>query len=128
MSERILEIETGTQEHIKVICNDQPGPGGGCHKYVVVEADQKEAGDDYFTGVFATVYFQNGPVKENGVNGCHNEDLLAIVIDRLQHFQVGDYACQENAVALSYLIDALAALRTRTDQRKERGVEGTSGK
>ena len=49
----------------------------------------------------ATVLFQDGPVAEVGVNGCHNEDLIAIVIDRLQHFQRGDFACRENALALT---------------------------
>ena len=34
----------------------------------------------------ASICFQNGPIKENGVNGCQNEDLIAVVIDRLQQF------------------------------------------
>lgn len=74
---------------------------------------------------FATVYFQRGPVKENGVNGIHNEDLIVIVIERLRAFQAGPYACRENAIALTKLEESLMWLRSRTLERESRGVEGT---
>ncbi|RPH88532.1 MAG: hypothetical protein EHM32_01115 [Spirochaetales bacterium] len=74
---------------------------------------------------FVTADFQNGPLKESGVNGCHNEDLIAIVIDRLNGFQSGDYNCRENALALTKLEEALHWLNHRTAARQVRGVEGT---
>lgn len=116
-------VEIGTQEHTKVVCLDEPSHGGACHKYQVVPAPKSTE-----IAVFATVSFQEGPVVEHGVNGCHNEDLIAIVIDRMQHFQKGDYACRENAIALTRLEEALMWLRKRTDERERRGVEGTSQK
>ena len=36
-------------------------------------------------GRFAEINFQNGPIQESDANGCHQEYLIAIVIDRLQH-------------------------------------------
>ncbi len=71
--------------------------------------------------------FQNGPVKEdgNGVNGITHEVLLAVLIDRIRGFQSGPWKCPENALALSYLEGALAALNARTKVREARGVEGT---
>ena len=72
--------------------------------------------------------FQNGPIKEAGVNGVMNEDLIAIVIDRMQGFQNGDFKCRENALALTKLEEALMWLRKRTQDREDRGVEGTSQK
>jgi len=111
---RVLGI--GTQKYTKVVCNDEPGAGGACHEYEVV-ADDK---------VVASVSFQNGPIKESGVNGCHQEDLLAIVIDRLQGFQSGEFACRENALALTKCEEALMWLRKRTNDRIARGVEGTN--
>ena len=72
------------------------------------------------------VLFQNGPVKEAGINGCHQEDLLAIVIDRLKCFQGGDFACEENEQALNYIRGAMRVLNERTKARQERGVEGTN--
>lgn len=72
------------------------------------------------------VKFQNGPIKECGVNGVANEDLLNMVLCRLQHFQESPYACYENQKAAECIMDALSWLRMRTEQRAERGVEGTS--
>lgn len=73
------------------------------------------------------IAFQNGPVKENGegVNGVTHEALLAVLIDRLEGFQAGPYACPENARAILLLQDAMATLHTRTMKREARGVEGT---
>ena len=117
-------LNIGSQNHTKVICMDEPGAGGACHQYAVFDAD------DTTTQVcpMANVNFQNGPIKEYGVNGCHNEDLIAIVIDRLQHFQRGDYSCRENALALTKLEEAMHWLNHRTAERQSRGVEGTSEK
>ena len=94
-------VEIGSSNFTSVICNDEPGAGGACHKYQV-QPNLPLNGVDDFTP-FVKVSFQDGPVKESGINGCHQEDLIAIVIDRLQHFQKGDYACRENALALTKL-------------------------
>lgn len=75
-----------------------------------------------------TVQFQHGPIKEVGVNGLTNEALLAIVIDRMEGFQSGKYACRENALALTKLHEARMWLFERTRERLSRGVEGTHQK
>ena len=127
------ELDIGTKVYTKVVCLDEPGQGGACHEYVVVAAGAGDALEVSATGVanaktLARVSFQNGPVKEFGVNGCHNEDLIAIVIDRLEHFQKGDFNCHENALALMKLEEALYWLKYRTQVRIARGVEGTNTK
>ena len=71
------------------------------------------------------IHFQEGPIKECGVNGVCNEDLLNIVIDRLEHFQDSEFKCRENAMAITKLEEALLWLRKRTMSREQRGVEGT---
>lgn len=68
---------------------------------------------------------QEGPIKECGVNGCCNEDLLNIVKTRLEGFQNSEFACRENAEALTKLEEALLWLHHRTNKRVARGVEGT---
>ena len=78
--------------------------------------------------VVCKVDFQEGPIKENGVNGAANEDLINMVICRLEHFQKSEYKCRENAIAISKLEEALLWLRKRTIGRENRGVEGTSAK
>lgn len=72
--------------------------------------------------------FQHGPIKEAGVNGITNEALLAVLIDRMQGFQSGPYACRENALALTKLEEAKHWLLARTKERVARGVEGTHAK
>lgn len=57
-------------------------------------------------------------------NGLTNEILLAIVIDRLEGFQSGPCACEENSSALSNIRSALAALQVRTQRRLHQGIEG----
>ena len=72
------------------------------------------------------VPFQNGAIKENGVNGVMNEDLIHMVICRLEHFQGSPFACRENQLAITKLEEALLWLRKRTIGRENRGVEGTT--
>ncbi len=114
------ELNIGTKRHTKVIVLDDPGPGNANHIYEISFANQ----DCCLTA--CRIWFQKGPVKEYGVNGVHNEDLIAIVIDRLRGFESGDYACSENATALKSLENALFELNHRTKQREARGVEGTN--
>lgn len=72
--------------------------------------------------------FQNGPIKETGVNGITHETLLTILIDRLKSFQSGPFACEENNQSLLALENALFFLKERTKKRIQRGVEGTHNK
>jgi hypothetical protein len=76
--------------------------------------------------LLANIHFQDGPVKEKGINGVANEDLIVMVMHRLSQFQNSDYACAENQKAYEHLEAALKSLRKRTDKRIDRGVEGTS--
>ena len=120
---RVLEI--GTKKYTEVRVLDEKGQGNANHHYSIgpiVPAQDNEV------SWCLPIKFQNGPIKEAGVNGVMNEDLLAILIDRMRGFQSGDYACDANKHALYYLENALTALRERTDEREARGVEGTHEK
>lgn len=92
------------------------------HRFIVSKA---EAEDGKPPEPLAEIHFQEGPIKECGVNGVNNEDLIAMVITRLEHFQNSDYRCRENALAITKLEEALLWLRKRTMDREVRGVEGT---
>ena len=111
---------------LKIEVVDQPGQGNACHEYRVCIDETKyrpEAG-----WVAQNISFQNGPIQEAGVNGVSNEALLAIVEDRLLGFQSGQFACRENAVALTKIQEAMMWLQKRTLDRVRRGVEGTNQK
>jgi len=71
------------------------------------------------------IHFQEGAVKETGVNGIFMEDIISICINRLENFQNSDFRCRENAVAITKLEETLMWLRKRTLNRQKRGVQGT---
>ena len=107
-------------ELTEVVCLDEPGAGGMCHNYVVREKNETELAGQTMAGI----HFQKGPVKENGVNGCQNEDLILVVLDRLRSAQSGDFSCRENALAITKLEEGLLWLNYRTNERVFRDVEG----
>ena len=100
---------------------DDPGQGNMCHEYLVRAAEKSSM-------ALGKISFQKGPIKENGINGITNEALLLIVRDRLQGAQKGSFACRENALALTKIEEALFWLNHRTNDRRQRQVEGTSKK
>ena len=113
------EINAFNRAHISIRA-DQPGNGGASHVYNIAILTEQ-------TGQSAAhIQFQDGPVREAGPNGISDEALLAILIDRLQGFQRGQYSCRENALVLTKLEEAMHWLQHRTQQREARGVEGTS--
>lgn len=95
------------------------------HRFVVAKS---ECNAGFPPEPLAEIHFQEGPIKECGVNGVCNEDLIAMVITRLEHFQKSEFACRENALAITKLEEALLWLRKRTMGRERRGVEGTHKK
>ena len=109
------KVNVGTSNYTEVYATDKSTFNAN-HKYIVTDSDARTC---------AEIRFQKGPIKENGVNGCHNEDLIAIVLDRLQCLNQGDFACRENSIAITKLEEALMWLNKRTADRKARGVEGT---
>jgi len=116
------EISSGNPNtRIEVL--DEPGQGGACHEYRIETSDPKGITP---VAIVGQISFQNGPIKESGVNGCHQEDLLAIVIDRLKSFQAGPFACDANQIALWKCEEAIMWLNHRTKDRTKRGVEGVN--
>lgn len=104
------EITSGNPNST-IIVKDGPG------EYAIISSTRSSTS-------YAIIKFQKGPVKDHGVNGCHQEDLLEIVIDRLKLFQDGPFPCRENALALTKCQEALHWLNSRTADRVKRGVEG----
>lgn len=117
----------GLNAALVVRATDEPGQGNACHSYVIYADESANTVANDVT-VHDVITFQNGPIQEVGVNGVSNEALLAIVEHRLMGFQSGEYACRENAVALTKLQEAMMWLQKRTRDRIARGVEGTSEK
>ena len=67
--------------------------------------------------------FQNGPVKEAGVNGLTDEALLAVLTHRIGVLNK-KFPCRENSLAITKIEEASLWLGKRTADRIARGVEG----
>ncbi len=118
------ELGLGSTECTTVFVADDPMLGNrACHEYYI---SRSESPGDFPAGELGFIKFQEGPIKESGINGCHNEDLINIVIHRLLGFQSGDFKCRENALALTKLEEAIMWLNKRTSDRNNRGVVGTN--
>ena len=95
------------------------GPGGAYHEYLI----------EHPRGPWLSasrIVFQKGPrLDQNSVSGVLDCDLLEIVRDRLKCFQKGDFACRENACALTHIEEALMWMNKRVEDRAERNVLGT---
>lgn len=103
---------------VGVFAVDEPGEGGACHVY-----EMRVNGPGV---AHKRVSFQNGPVKEAGVNGISNEALLAVIIDRMEGLANGPFPCAHNDIALTSLRNAMETMQDRTLDRMARGVEGAS--
>lgn len=93
-----------------------------------LDADGNPAGGTTYGRGFA-IGWQNGPLgrgeNRREPNGAFVEDIIRAAADRLEFYQAGKFACEENAQALSHLREALQILEARTKDREARGVEGT---
>lgn len=118
-------ILKGTFNYTKILAGDKPEFGGAYHKYFISRSKEDPENKDVPAGEFGFVQFQKGPIKEFGINGCHHEDLLNIVLDRLETFQHTQFACDENEMTIIKIKEALHWLNHRTLDRMVRGVEGT---
>ena len=90
------------------------------HKYIAANFENPSNGQ--------TIQFiEKRPEGESLVtinDGTTNEELLAILIDRLNFLQT-KFPCRENAIAITHIETGLLWLNRRTQNRVARGVEGT---
>lgn len=60
---------------------------------------------------------------ETVFDGTTNEEVLEVLINRMQHLQ-DKFPCRENAIVITKLEESLMWLNKRTADRKKRNVEG----
>lgn len=91
--------------------------------------DKGRPAGGFVNGIGMAINWQDGPLgrgedrKES--NGAFVEDVIAAAKQRIEFYQESEFACKENAMALSYLERALSILDDRTKEREARSVEGT---
>ena len=73
-----------SNENVHIHGADEPGEGGACHEYFLSPAVTSA---DEIAGRFGNVRFQNGPVKENGVNGSTRRICWRLLLIGLNIFR-----------------------------------------
>lgn len=70
---------------------------------------------------------QDGPIKENGLNGCQVVDMIAVARHIITELNK-KFPCRENAMTITKLDEALMWQEARTANRTKRNVEGRNEK
>ncbi len=109
-------LPTNSPTNVAAIDERDPNAGGASHHYAIQWGGAKDV---------TRVQFQHGP---RGVAastpGVFEDDLLAILEDRLALFQTGPFACAENEEALAGIRHARFHLGQRVAKRIAQGVLG----
>jgi len=74
---------------------------------------------------YIRVVYQCGLPKDAGVNGCRIEDVVDVALFKLNQYQMGPLACEENAEAIRYLKLAKQSMAERVYRRQIQGVFNT---
>ena len=81
------------------------------------------------SGTGLSIEWQNGPLGRDAdrkpPNGAFVETVIAAAKSRIEFYQEGKFACDDNAEAIVLLDKALEVLNRRTKDREARAVEGT---
>lgn len=113
-------IPNNAPTNVAAIDERDPKAGNASHTYGIQYGGPKDV---------CHVQFQHGPRGvEGSTPGVFDDDLLAIIEDRLVGFQSGPFACNENAEALTAVRDAREALGKRVARRIAQGVLGANVK
>lgn len=90
--------------------------------------DGKPAGG-YVRGTGLEIEWQNGPLGRGddrlAPSGAFVETVIAAAKQRIEYYQASQFACRENALAITKLDEALHWLNSRTSRRESSGTEGT---
>lgn len=113
-------IPTNSPTNVAALDARDPGAGNARHRYAIQFGGPKDV---------CIIQFQHGarglPDSKPGV---FDDDLLAVLQDRMEAFQAGPFACDENAAALAHIRAAREALGGRVAARIAKGVLGANEK
>lgn len=113
-------LPTSSPTNVAALDERDPNAGNASHVYGVQYGGPSDV---------LRITFQRGPRGVVGSKpGIFDDDLLAIIEDRMSSFQAGPFACPENAEALEGVQKARAALGVRVARRIEKGVLGVNEK
>lgn len=92
------------------------------HRYIAANFENTEEGQ-------LIQFIEKAPISPESTeletlnDGTTNEELLEVLINRMQYLQ-GKFPCRENAIVITKLEESLMWLNKRTSDRQKRNVEG----
>ena len=92
------------------------------HKYVLANFEKPDSGQTIQFIEKEPLVIGSSELRTVS-DGTTNEEVLAMLIDRVEHLQA-KFPCGENMAVLFNLNEALRWLNYRTEARKRRGIEG----
>jgi len=92
------------------------------HCYQLANFEDKEYGQ-MLRFIHKQPISEGSPEMETVSEGTTNEEVLRVLIDRMQFLQ-GKFPCRENAIVITNLEESLMWLEKRTKDRIDRNVEG----
>ena len=111
-------IPNNAPTNVAALDDRDPKAGNTSHTYGIQYGGPKDV---------CHIQFQHGPRGvEGSTPGVFDDDLLAIIEDRLVGFQSGPFACAENAEALKCVFNARLHLGKRVARRIAQGVLGAN--
>jgi len=111
-------IPNNAPSNVAALDERDPNAGNSSHVYGIQYAGPKDV---------LIIKFQHGPRGDKDSSaGIFDDDLLAILQDRLEGFQSGPYACFENGKALEGIKSAREALGLRVARRISQGLLGAN--
>jgi len=109
-------LATNTPSSVAALDDKDPAAGGAHHVFGIQYGGPMDV---------CRIQYQHGPRSlDDSTPGILDDDLLAIVQERLEGFQSGPFACEENATALDAVKAARQALGLRVARRVAKGVLG----
>ena len=103
------------------------------HRYEIENFEKENDGITARKNNQIIQFIQKTPANSNSTelqtvnNGTTNEEILAMLIDRMNYLQ-SKFPCRENAIVITKLEESLMWLNKRTADRSNRGVEGKNEK
>ena len=98
------------------------------HTYYLNPSAEPSEVVDYYSEGCQSIKFQEGYIKESGINGITEASLIQVLIDRFESYQKGSFPCVCNERILDDLYCLICKINTCTRNKIAQNDEGKNEK